>query len=324
MLSRCVDWNFIQAKQALARGTLRKTLSLSWNVCKLVLGMDLEPLISHQFHYCVQRTSTYFNVTMAKMEGFKLHLGPPAVSPKPTWATRQNTCHLSHSKCSNPQKQTLTLRLFDLTACTVARCCHDELWDSQTAATRPPRRRAIPPVADELVTFLHHLSHLSMSLNTSLQYKTCSKLIKSRLHIRIWMHSRHSDDAMWYDMDDAFWFSDFTSWKMFIIQVSLMEMKMMLPKAQAFTFRVAMQNPLNLSSSLSRILNLDWTNQDEFIEFIIYESTSIRLSRSSRKTGAKWVTWPGSDPLDELDQFIFSLEWRWVKISKLFKFILNM
>ena len=42
VVEMCVDWNFRQAKKALARGKLRKTLFLSWNVCQL--GLVIQPL----------------------------------------------------------------------------------------------------------------------------------------------------------------------------------------------------------------------------------------------------------------------------------------
>ncbi len=255
---------------------------------------------------------------MAEIGGLKLHLGTPAVSPKPTWAKSFKVIAPKAQKIDEKTPKQLSFQVVKYflviseqnrqkptSTSQRAGCCHDVMSSETPKQLQQDLQDTTPfRLSQTSSCHLRHLCHLSMSLTTSLPYKTCAKLVISRLRIRIWMHSTHSDAAMWYD---TFLFSDFTSWKIFSIQVSVREMESKLTKAQAFAFRSVMQNPLNLSSSMSRIL-IEWMNHDESW---IY---NLHLSLSSRKTGAKWVTWPGcSDPLDELDQFIFSLEWRWVK-----------
>lgn len=155
--------------------------------------MDLEPLISHQFHYCVQRTSTYFNV-FQRDHGQDGRLQAASRSPgsKSKAHLSDTPKHLSFQvfKSLKTDFDSSTLRPHGVhgAVTTISETPKQLQQDLQDAA---PFRLSLTSLCH-----LHHLSHLSMSLNTSLQYKTCSKLIKSRLHIRIWMHSRHSDDAM--------------------------------------------------------------------------------------------------------------------------------
>ena len=287
MLRRCVDWNFIQAKQALARGTLRKTLSLSWNVCKLVLVMDLEPLISHQFHYCVQRTSTYFNVTMAKMEGFKLHLGPPAVSPKPTWATRQNTCH---SKCSNPLKtdfDSSTLRPHGVHGGTVLSRRALRLPNSCNKTSKTPRHSAcrwracnispssvssvnvpqrIPPIQNMFET--HHITTAHSDLDAFKTFWWCNVIRYGRCVLILRFHKLkdvHHSSEFDGDENEA-------------------------PKSSSI--HVSCSHAESSQSIFIYESNLDWTNQDEFIIYI-YRVPLERPAQSGWPGQGQihWMSW---------------------------------
>ena len=80
---------------------------------------------------------------------------------------------------------------FDLAACRVLSRRH-ELWDAQTAATRPPRHHAIPPVADELVSSPSSVS----SVNVPHDIPPIQNMCETR-HIK----TAHSD----LDAFNTFW-----------------------------------------------------------------------------------------------------------------------
>ena len=287
MLSRCVDWNFIQAKQALARGTLRKTLSLSWNVCKLVLVMDLEPLISHQFHYCVQRTSTYFNVFQRDHgQDGRLQAASRPPGSKSKAHLSDTPKHLSFQVFKSPKNR---LRLFDLTACTVARCCHDELWDSQTAATRPPRRRAIPPVADELASSPSSVS----SVNVPQHIPPMQNMFETHQ-----ITTAHSD----LDAFKTFWWCNVIRYGRCVLILRFHKLKDVhhssesdgdeneAPKSSSI--HVSCSHAESSQSIFIYESNLDWTNQDEF-SIYIYRVPLERPAQSGWPSQGRihWISW---------------------------------